>query len=293
MKKTFSTSEIIHKIFPYLLLAPALIYLGAFIGYPLIQASLLAFKNPDTGRFSLVVFKTLAKDSYFHDALLYTFLLAAVIIPIQVTIAILVALFLSREFKGRDAVLYIFSIPLAISDVAAGLIWYNIFASSGYLNKLLLKLGIITKPIEFFGYAYRSREFLTIVVTEVWRATAIVFIIIFAGMQLISKDYLEAAEICGASGWQKFRYIIFPLLKPSLQAALIIRTIFALQVFATVWVLAGRDIPVLAGEAYYQLAEVKNPNIASAYALIITALSILLGIMYLKLFKPEYLEVEK
>ena len=276
---------------PYLLVAPALIYLFTFIGYPLVQAIVLAFQDPSTGSLSLTNFETLFKDAYFWDALKYTFILALIIIPLQTLLALSVALFLNMKFKGANVVLYTFTIPLTISDVAAALIWYNMLTTSGFLNRLLLNLGVIKEPVYFFGYVYRHMELLAIVVTEIWRATAIVFVIIFAGLQLIGRDYLEAAEVCGASVLQRLRYIVLPLIKPSIQAALIIRTLFALQVYAVVWILAGRDIPILAGEAYYWMSELYNPHIAATYSLLIAFFSILIGWFYIKLLKPKYEEV--
>lgn len=279
-----------YKFLPYLLLLPTAIYMLIFVGYPIVESIGLAFTDPDTGAIGLYNFETLAQDFHFWDALKYTFLLAGVVIPIQVALALGVSVLLMKKFKGNGTVLYTFLIPLTISDVAAALIWYNILTRNGYLNKILLSLGVIQRPLQFFGYQYRNMEFLALVTTEVWRATAIVFVIIFAGLQMIGKDYLEAADVFGASQWEKFRYIILPMIKPSLQTALIIRTLFAMQVFAVVWILAGRDIPVLAGETYYWQVELKNPNVAAAYALIIASISILLGFLYIKLLKPHHLE---
>lgn len=283
------TPVLFKRITPYLLLLPTLCYMAVFIGYPLVEAIILAFQDPTSGMFSLVNFETLARDFHFWEALKYTFTLAAIIIPLQVLLALTVTLILGTRFKGSNLVLYIFIIPLTISDVAAALIWYNILSGSGYLNKVLLSLGLIDKPLHFFGYAYRDMEVLAIVITEIWRATAIVFVVLFAGFQMIGRDYIEAAEVFGASWLQKLRYIILPLLKPSLQTALIIRTLFALQIFGVVWILAGRDIPILAGEAYYWQNEVRVPNVAAAYSLLIAAFSVLIGWLYIKLLKPEYL----
>ena len=278
------------SLIPYLLLAPTLVYMATFIGYPMIEALMLAFMDYRSGSLSLANFAILSRDFHFWEALVFTFSLAAIIIPLQVALALAVTLLLSTRFRGSNALLYTFTIPLTISDVAAALIWYNILTGSGYLNRLLLNLGLMEEPLHFFGYAHREMELLAIVITEVWRATAIVFVILFAGFQMIGRDYIEAAEVFGASALQKLRYVILPLLKPSLQTALIIRTLFALQVFAVVWILAGRDIPILAGEAYYWQVEIKNPHVAAAYALIIAASSMLLGWLYIKLLKPEYLE---
>ncbi len=206
-------------------------------------------------------------------------------------LAIILALGVNRVFKGKDFTIYALTIPLTISDVAAGLIWYSMLSPSGFLNKLLLNIGLINNPIYFFGYQYRHMEFLAIVLAELWRATSIVFVIILAGLQMISHEYLDAAEVFGADYWTRLRKIVIPLLKPSIQSALIIRTLFAMQIFGIVWILAGRDIPILAGEGFYRLTELKEYDVASIYALVIAGLSIILGALYIKFMKAEYLEV--
>lgn len=274
---------------PYILIAPALAYMLFFVGYPLVEGLRLAFTGP--GGFTLEHLHYFLYESRFREALLYTSLLVATVIPVEVVLALLLSLFFaSRRFPGKNAALYIVILPLVISDVAAGLMWYAMLTPNGFLNKLLIKLGLISEPIYFFGYQYRWREFLAVVVTEVWRSTAIVFVILFAGLQMVSRDLIEAADVFGAGPLQKLRYIIYPLLKPSLQAALIIRTLFAFQVFADVWVLAGRDIPVLAGEAYYELAELHHVGVAALYALVIAGISLGLGALYLRLFRARFLE---
>ncbi len=283
------TSVKLSKYTPYFLILPTLAYMVFFIGYPLVQGIMLAFFD-EQGRFTLenVNYLLYGPGSLFWDALKYTILLAAVIIPIQVSIAFGLALLFNLRFPGKNAALYTVILPLTISDVAAGLIWYVMLGQYGFFNKILMNLGIISHPIIFFGI--KDMEFIAIVITEIWRATAIVFIIIYAGLQMISHEYYEAAEVFGATTWQRFRYIVFPLLLPSLQAALIIRTLFAFQIFGVVWTLAGRDIPVLAGEAYYAQTELLRPGVASLYALIIAGLSIAVGALYIKFFKAKYLE---
>ncbi|RLF81271.1 sugar ABC transporter permease [Thermococci archaeon] len=274
---------------PYFLILPAFAYLLFFVGYPLVQALYTAFTQ--NGHFSLATVRKTFTDPYFWDALKYTITLAGVIVPTQVALAIILALGVNRVFKGKDFTIYALTIPLTISDVAAGLIWYSMLSPSGFLNKLLLNIGLINNPIYFFGYQYRHMEFLAIVLAELWRATSIVFVIILAGLQMISHEYLEAAEVFGADYWTRLRKIVIPLLKPSIQSALIIRTLFAMQIFGIVWILAGRDIPILAGEGFYRLTELKEYDVASIYALVIAGLSIILGALYIKFMKAEYLEV--
>ena len=135
---------------PYLLFLPVLIYLAGFVGYPLIKALGIAFTS-EAGKLSFENFITLTRDYTFWKALKNTLLFLIIIVPLQVIFAFLLALFVNSRFKGYMTVLYIISIPLALSDVSAALMSYNIFTSHGFLNKFLMSLGIIETPIYFFG----------------------------------------------------------------------------------------------------------------------------------------------
>jgi len=273
--------------FPYLILLPTIVYLIAFLGYPLIQTFILAFTS-ESGTFGN--FQRLMDTGDFWKALKNTILITGIIVPLQLVLAIALALFVNMRFKGYSLILYIISIPLALSDVSAALMSYNIFAPTGYLNKILLKLGFLDRPLYFFGYMFQNREFWIIVLTEVWRATPLVFVIILAGLQSINKEYLEAADVFGFSNWQKLRKIILPLLKPSIMSALLIRTLFAFQIFGVVWLLAGRDILILAGEAYYWHNNVNDPHMSSAYAIVIASVSLAISWFYISILRSKELE---
>ncbi|KUK26773.1 MAG: Binding-protein-dependent transport systems inner membrane component [Acetothermia bacterium 64_32] len=270
---------------PYWLLLPTLAFIGVFFLMPLFRAIGLAFYG-DSG-FTLDYFKQMISDVRFIDALKFTFLFAITIVPLQVITALAMALLLNTGVRGSRFFLYLFAIPLGISDLAAGLIWLSIFTHRGFLNSILYALGVIEKPIHYLSYQNVGFTFLSVVAAEHWRATAIVMVILVAGLQMISKDYLEAAEVLGARGWKKIWYVILPLLKPSLQSALIIRTIFALQTFAVVLALAGQITPVLAGEAYFWQFLYRNSHVASAYAVLLMAISIAMTWVYLRYLRPR------
>ncbi|MHB9302156.1 carbohydrate ABC transporter permease [Thermofilum pendens] len=270
---------------PYLLILPSMLYMLAFIGYPLVQSLSWALLPDSHGSIPIVRILT---SERFSEVLVNTFLLLLAIVPAQFALALLASLVLVQRFPGREVSLYFFTVPLALSDVSAALIWYTMLSSRGFLNKLLMEAGLISSPIQFFGYAFRNMEFLAIVLTEVWRATAIVFINIYAGFQTINRELLEAADVFGLSSLQKLRYVTLPLLKPSIQSALIIRTLFALQTFAPVLILAGFDIPVLATEAFYQYTLVMDVPTAAAWSLLIGAVTFALGAFYLRALRtPE------
>ena len=110
-----------------------------------------------------------------------------------------------RLEPGRERVLYIFTIPLGISDLAAGLIWLAIFEQNGFLNSVLFGLGLIEQPVLFLSYQNPVVIFVAVVLAEIWRATAIVMVILVAGMGLIPKEYCEAAEVFGAGALAALR----------------------------------------------------------------------------------------
>ncbi len=267
---------------PYLLLAPLIFYILFFFLSPFGSALKLAFFN-DSGNFTLKYFIETFKDVRFYSALKYTVLFALTIIPLQLVTAFFIALFITK--RGSTWLMFIVSIPLAISDLAAGLIFLSVFSESGFLNSFLHVIGIIERPLYFLSYQNTWLLFFTVVIAEHWRATSIVLLILVAGLQMIEKDFHDAASIFGANFFKKTYYVTLPLLKPSIQSALIIRTIFAFQMFAVVLALAGDMIPVLSGEAYFWYSLYRNPHIASVYALIIILISIFFTIIYLKALK--------
>jgi multiple sugar transport system permease protein len=268
---------------PYLLLAPAALFLTVFFVWPMVQALVLAFQDA-SGAWSLAPIQRMTGDLNFGDSIKITLLFAAVVIPLQTLLALGMALLLMSGLRGSGLFLYLWAIPLGISDLASGVVWLSIFTDRGYINSILTAFGLGD------GYAFLSYEnpislFACAAIAELWRATSIVMVILLSGLQVIPKDYSEAAEVFGATTWQRFRHVTLPLLRPSLQVALILRTILAFQVFAVVIALAGRQLPVLAEEAYHFYYDIRSPNVAAAYSLLIMLLSLAFTIVYLRLLR--------
>ena len=275
------------RALPYLLVAPAFVFLAVLFCVPLVQTIALAFQT-GTG-FGLGNFVQMAEDLNFNDAVVNTFRLVGVAVPLQMLAALGMAVMLGHLRAGRDLVLWIWTIPLGLSDLAAGLVWLAILQNTGYLNTLLFHLGVIDGPTAWLNSETPVTLFIAVVVAEIWRSTAVVLVIIVAGLQLIPKEFGEAAEIFGAGPWQKFIRVTLPMLKPSLQSALILRTVLAFEVFAAVYAIGGRNIPVLVGEAYVWQRENQNYSVAAAYAVLIMVISLAATAVYLRLLreKPE------
>jgi multiple sugar transport system permease protein len=242
----------------------------------------------NAGQFTTRFIRAMANDRFFAPALRTTLLLMLIIIPVQFVLAIIMALVIQARLKGNSLLLYLFAIPLGVSDLAVGILWFAIFTQNGLLNSVLQSLGLIDAPQTYLSANTRYWIIIAICLAEVWRATSIVMVIVVSGLQAISQEVLEAAEIFGATFWQRLRHVILPLLRPSLQVALILRTILALQVFAVVIALSGGDIvTVLANETYRQYYDLRNNNVAAAYAGLILLLSMASAVIYLRLIRTQ------
>lgn len=271
------------RYLPYVLILPVTLFLCVFFLYPFVLVAQQAFTTGSG--FTLDNFRTITAHWKFPISLQNTLLLAAAVVPVQLALALLMATMVSRMGKGRDLVLYIWTIPLGISDLAAGLIWLTIFEQSGFLNTMMNGLGVIDKPVNFLSYQNPGIVFLAIALAEIWRATAIMLVILVAGIGLIPKEYYEAAEVFGASPWQRFLRITLPMLRPSLQTALVLRVILSFEVFAVVAALGGTLFPVLMGETYAYQFDLLNSGAAAAMALVILAISIGFTLIILRVLR--------
>src|SRR6059058_946567 len=280
------------EILPYALLLPSLVFLALLILIPMVQALLLAIQA-DSGEFTTAYLQRMAVDVNFNDAWRNTLLLIVLIVPLQIVLALAMALLVNSRFKGHQWFLYIYAIPLAISDLAAGILWLAVFTERGYLNSTLQSAGVIDQPVLWLSFDNFAGILSAIVIAESWRATALVLVILIAGLQLIPRDFFEAADLFGANRLRRTVHVVLPLLRPSLQSALIIRTIFAFQTFAVVFALAGRNMPVLAGEAYTWYATNRNEHVAAAYAVVVLGLTAVAIVAYLRVLGLREAEVQR
>ena len=267
------------RFVPYLLIAPSLAFLAVLFFVPLVQTIALAFQAD--GASSAANFVRMARDLNFTDAVVNTFEIVVIVVPLQLLLALAMAMMLQHVRGGRDIVLWIWSIPLGISDLAAGLVWLAILTDKGYLNTVLLRLGVLSGPQSWLSYETPATLFAAIVVAELWRATAIVLVILVAGVQLIPKEYGEAADVFGATPWQRFTRVTLPLLRPSIQTALILRTGLAFEMFAIVLSIGGRNFPVLVSEAFNWQYNQQDFGVAAAYAMIVMGVSLAATMIYL------------
>lgn len=267
------------------LILPSVVFMLFLFAYPMVEGLRLAFVHGDAGAVSSVNWQRMVNDPQFGAAVRNTLLLIVVIIPLQFVFALTMALLLQAKPKGSAVYFYLWAIPLAVSDLAAGLVWLSIFSDRGYLNSVLVDVGL--QPFSWLSYQSPATQFLAVAVAEVWRATSLVLVIVVSGMQGIPKDYDEAAAVFGATYWQRLWQVTLPLLRPSLQVALILRTILAFQTFAVAQALTGEGFPLLVGETYRWYTALNNPNVASVYAMVIMVVSMMTAVIYLRVLRDQ------
>jgi multiple sugar transport system permease protein len=261
-------------------MAPAVLFLAVFLGWPILGALGVAFQTA-AGEWTLGNFRRLLTDTDFVLAIRNTLLLLVIIIPLELAIALAMAVLAQSRLRGRDTFLYLWSFPLAISDLAAGLVWLSIFTQHGYLNSVLQDLHLVPHPIGFLDYSDLPGMLAAVVLAETWRSISLVMVIIMSGIQSIPVELGEAASILGAGAWRRFRHVTLPLLKPTIQVALILRTTAAFQVFAVVLALTGSGLPVLATKTESWAYDARNYQMAATYAVLLLLFSSLSTVLYL------------
>ena len=257
---------------PYALILPTVAYLGLFFAWPMLKAFKLAF-NVD-GVWTVEPFRRMLDDTNFDQALKFTLLLVVVIVPLQFVLALAMALIVNSKIHGRGLFLAIFILPLAISDLAAGLVWQSILTERGYLNSFLTEVGLTDHDRIWLDPSKPNNLLIAVVVAELWRSTAFVMVIFLAGLQGIPHEYSEAAEVFGAGFFNRVRTVLLPMLKPSIQVALLFRIIFAFEAFAVIIAITGRAKSTLATEAWRWQAEYFDSHVAAAYSSLILVLSL-------------------
>src|SRR5947209_9712137 len=269
------------RFLPFALLLPTIAFLTLLIVIPMVQALLLSVMA-ENGGLTLDNFRRMVADVNFSDAWRNTLLLLILIVPLQIVLALVMALLINSRFRGHGIFLYIYAIPLAISDLAAGILWLAVFTERGYLNSTLQSAGLIDQPVLWLSFDNFAGILSAIVIAESWRATALVLVILIAGLQLIPRDYFEAADLFGANRIRRTIHVVLPLLRPSLQSALIIRTIFAFTTFAAVFALAGLNLPIVYGEAYNWYTLSRDSHVAASYALVLLLMAGTMTVFYLR-----------
>jgi multiple sugar transport system permease protein len=233
-------------------------------------------------------YRVLFKNPDLIPVMTRTLLWVVVIVLATVLISLPVAQILHSKFPGRKLVRYAIIVPWAASVVMTATTWRWILDSFyGILNTLCLDLHIIKEPIDWLGSTTQS--FIWLMVVAVFVSVPFTAYVILAGLTTVPEDILEAATVDGATGFQRYRTIIFPLLRPALLVSTVINLINVFNSFPIIWVITGGG-PGYSTDTTTTLAyklSFRDQNIgASASMATINFLIILLFIMaFLKVSK--------
>jgi len=280
------------NLFGIIILTPAALYLVGFLLIILFKVVALALTHvsPSGSLFPTAHhFIALSRNPEFRHAFVRTVSFTLIGTPLELITGMVVALLLVREFKGRGAIRSLMILPLAIPTIVTAIVLYIIFDfPGGHVNDILMgrhaffPFQIISYPVD-----WRGSGFFALMVSmfgKVWRDMPISMLIILAGLQAISKDQYEAARTLGASSLQTFLKITLPLLTPAMSTVLVLRSIEVWKEFIFPFILAG-SYPLLATLIERAYHEWRNPNEASAIALVLLVLIILSTVLIFHVLK--------
>jgi multiple sugar transport system permease protein len=264
---------------------PALVVVLAVIVFPwlfTIWMSLNEWKvGAPTTFVGLANYLRMSNDPRFVEAVGHTLVYTVLSVVAPLALGTLAAVVFHQKFPLRGFLRGLFIMPMMATPVAIALVWTMMFHPQlGVLNYLLSLVGIAP-----FAWVYDPATVIpTLVLVEVWHWTPLVMLIVLGGLAALPTDPYEAALIDGASSWQMFRYITWPLILPYVMIALVIRTIDSLKVFDTIAVISqggpGTASETLNYFLYLQAFQFYNLGYASAvvviFFVIIIALSLLL-----------------
>jgi multiple sugar transport system permease protein len=226
----------------YLYNLPMLLIISAFILFPVLGTFIISFFRNVTflpTKFILLDnYLRLLSDTHFLDSVLFTLSFTFVSVALELTIGLIFALVLNEALPGRVFLRIALLIPWVIPIAISGRIWELLYNYDyGLLNYLAVTLGITSEPISWLGTTFGA--FISIVISDVWKTTPFMSVIILAGLSTINDDLYEQSKIDGAKILQRFFNITLPLLKPVLIVALLFRTIDSVRIFDLIYVLTG------------------------------------------------------
>ena len=243
-----------------LLYLPALALFAVFSIYPLISGIGLSFTNwngysPGRSLVGLANYFRLFQDETFHLVLINTFIYGIASTLIQQVLGLALALALDRPLRGRNAARAIIYLPVLVSPVIMGTMYYLLFQyNSGAFNDLVVLFGG-----ERIAWLSDSGVAVAIIVTvNSLQFVGISMIIYLAGLQSIPTVYYEASMLDGAGGWKQFTHITVPLLQPAFATSIVLNLIGGLKLFDVIKVLTGggpgystNSVSTLIGVAYF------------------------------------------
>ncbi|MEW6629936.1 MAG: sugar ABC transporter permease [Pseudomonadota bacterium] len=283
------------RILPYLLTLPSLFLAAVVIFWPVWD--LIQIATHDVSRFGqlrdftgFANFAELFGDPDFVAALWRTGLWTVLVVGGALLLSIPVAMILNMDFYGRGLARVIIMLPWAVSLTMTAVVWrWALNGESGMLNSALMKLGLISQNIQWLasaGTAFPMQVLIGILVTVPFTTT-----IFLGGLSSIPDDLYEAAALEGATPFQQFREITFPLLKPFINIAIVLNTIYVFNSFPIIWVMTqggpANSTDILVTHLYKLAFRIGKLGEASAVSLVMFAILLVFTMIYVRLAMRE------
>ena len=276
------------KAVPYLLIAPVVIYYIFFWVRPVLTTFIDSF-HTEAGVLTLQNYVMVFTDPNFMPALRNTAIIVVFSVTLEFIGALFLALLINRKFVGSTIFLFVAMIPMALPAVAVAAMWLTGFTAHGWINSLLYYLGIIAEGAKIYWLAGSEWKLLALIILiDAWQVIPSVMIILLAGLQNIPEEAEEAGYVFGGDYLTVLRKITVPLLQPTIQTAIVLRLISAIQIWLIMVLLVGFSrLPVLVERIVYYHEEVPGLDIsfqmASGYTIIVSFIVSIMALLYLKL----------
>lgn len=272
---------------------PALVLLTFFLFLPMVLTFVFSFTDyfalsPELTHFvGLENYLNIFKDDLFVTSFLNTVKFVVIIVPLQCIGALILALAIHHAAHCKKYFKVAFFIPVVMSLAVVSTLWMQIYSPEGILNTLLMKLGIDAQP-----FIYSAKQALpSIAIMSVWQGVGYQMIIFLGGLQNINPALYEAAEMDHASGWQKFKDITLPELKPLCVFVFITVTIGAFRMLVQPMVMTGGGPDHSTYTIVYDIYETGTVNwemgLTSTMAIVFTVFVVILTIIQNVLTKDK------
>lgn len=225
------------------MISPAVVIIAFVVLFPLAYSFFLSFTsytllNPEPNWVGLAKYQSLFDDSVFWQAFLNTLIFLFVTVNLEFLLGLFLSQIIARTVRGQSVLRTLLMVPMMFAPVLVGFQFRWFFNDQvGLVNNILQALGLIQDTIPWL--VDRVTAMFAIAVADIWMNTPIVAIILLAGTLSQPAELREAAEVDGASGWQKFIHITLPLLQPFITIALTIRSLDVARGFDIVQIMTG------------------------------------------------------
>lgn len=288
------------QILPYFLVIPALIFYVLFWLRPVLQQFIDSFTSA-AGQFTLDNYRLVFSDPNFGLAFTNTAIIVVISVVLEFFLALALALLINRNFRGSSIFLFLVIIPMALPALAVAAMWKTGLTTNGWLNSLLFYVGYLDPGESIYWLAgSRWKMLALIIIVDAWQVIPSVMIILLAGLQNIPRETEEAGYVFGGNYLTVLRKITIPILGPTIQTAVILRLIAAIQIWMIIIVLIGHSrVPVLVERIVYYYKEVPrleiSPLMVAGYTIVVTVIVSIAALTYLRVsgaFRREAAEVE-